>query len=483
MIRLTKPTGIVLAQSQTPPSASGQLVRKAILVHVGDFQSADGPIVFDEARLLRVVENQNAKIKALAADYGGLDKMPLGAFPPILDQHDDDSVQRVGGRMGALLEVASRDIPGVGKNVPCIMTDLTFLGDDTICRVLDGRIYALSVGIDESTDTFDEISTVITPAAPGAMLLAKKKKAAAKAKTKTSSRLAAQTAQRKRMAILTSLQKDITTLSTTIGVASAKVRMISHEGDVRGRLIHLMRGGKLTPAEYRSMDLTRLSRLDGEGLSIVMDAFNTRQNVIEPGQRGSSAALEFSEIGKNMAKTEVKKLRKEFADDYKRLTGKKLESAEADMESELESELEEAAGKKRAAAEAPVEGDEKGDVEKKMDELKKHLDGGDMEAAKKALSELEDLKKGKKHMAADPSPAPAADVKSEDYRKGMSELQKQIDELSTQLARVTGQLTKLVEVEGDEAEHEAAPAGDPAKAEADMAAKKAAEAAEAAAKK
>jgi len=121
MKRLTTTSGSV-AQSEDPSKDSGEsIVRPAILVHSNKdgkpmvFQSADGPIEFDEARIKTIVKNHNKMINKLAADYGGLDKMPIGAFPPILDQHEDDSNNRICGRLNNLLKFEKRDVPGVGE--------------------------------------------------------------------------------------------------------------------------------------------------------------------------------------------------------------------------------------------------------------------------------------------------------------------------------------------------------------------------------
>src|SRR5271170_1277724 len=110
MKRLKGPSGQIADENKKAGDAGDKVVRHAILVHSGPngepvvFESGDGEIEFDDDRIQRIVDNHNAKINALAAQYGGLDKMPIGAFPPILDQHETDSADRIIGRLASLLK-------------------------------------------------------------------------------------------------------------------------------------------------------------------------------------------------------------------------------------------------------------------------------------------------------------------------------------------------------------------------------------------
>src|SRR5271167_111897 len=141
--RLAGSYGQISANESVEGDSEDQIKRPAILVHAGpdgeaiQFQSGDGPIDFDDERIQRIVTNHNAKIMTLAAQYGGLKKMPLGAFPPILDMHEDESNDRVIGRLACLLKFERRNVPKVGQNVACAVADpgITFLGKETVQRV------------------------------------------------------------------------------------------------------------------------------------------------------------------------------------------------------------------------------------------------------------------------------------------------------------------------------------------------------------
>jgi hypothetical protein len=179
--RLSQASGQVDNPSADDSGNAARLVRSAILLHTGPegepttFMSGDGEISFDADRIQRICDNMNELYGKMIAEYGGIDKTPEGAYQAMLDQHNDDSNHRILGRLIGPFSVAVRDIPKVGKNCVCLISMTLWLGEDTVQKVKDGRIYHLSVGIDEVSDTLTETSAVITPAATGAMLLKKGK--------------------------------------------------------------------------------------------------------------------------------------------------------------------------------------------------------------------------------------------------------------------------------------------------------------------
>lgn len=449
--RLSQPSGNVMASDSSEGDAADKAVRTAILVHGGPegekitFQSGDGEIAFDDARIQRIVTNHNNKIMTLANEYGGLAKMPIGAFPPILDQHEDDSSHRIGGRLASLLRFEKRDVPGVGKNVACALADITFLGEDVVNRVKDGRIYHLSIGIDEKTDTLGETSTVIEPAAPGAMLLknGKQKKQGAKMGKKKVSVMRLQ-AHTKRMALLSGLKSDIDGISKEVTKTNDLVKLTKREGTVTARLGGLMKMKKLTPAEAKGIDVKKLARLDDDSLNTVMSAFEARQDVIMSGQRGTTDAVVASDLAKRSAGAELKRLRAETKKDLKRL-GAKLKSDEDDdhgKDHEMAGgnhEEEVNPGKDPGA----VAG-EGGDLSKHMAAMKGHLEKGDVESAKMAYGDME------KCMAGGPVDSPHAGMNPEDQEKSMGHVQSQVDQLSTQMARLAGVVNQLFDSEKEE---------------------------------
>lgn len=433
------------------------LVRSAILVHSAPngeamvFQSADGPIEFDDARIKRIVENHNKKILELAEGYGGIDKMPVGAFPPILDQHADDSNNRIRGRLNHLLEYEKRNIPGVGENCSCVTTKILFLGKDTVKQVLDGRIYHLSIGIDENSDTLGETSTVIEPAAAGAMLLNKSK---SKGETKMAKNKKLAAASKNRVAKLQAMKAELDSGLAKLGATKETITLTKKKGEISAKLSRLMASKKLTPAEFKKMDIAKLSKLDDESLNTVLSTFEAREDVILAGQKGTTDAAPFAEMGKSLEKRQMRRLSSETKKDLIRMGAKlkhglsKEDEEEGEDHKEMNKHLEEEPmhpGKDPHA----VPGQE--GFAKMAHHLKimgEHLASGNIEEAKKVHAEMCHMAEGGefKHM----SDGEMSDVKGEDYEKSMSGVQSQVDELNTQMARLAGMVSELMSAEEEE---------------------------------
>lgn len=482
---LSEPTGEVAAGESKASDSDEMIVRPARLVHSGEngegvaYQSADGETKpFDAARIQNIVDIHNKKYAQLAKEYGGEDKIPVGACEPILDNHESDSTNRIIGRLTGRLKYAVQDVPKVGKNVSCAIAEgITWLGAETVKKVKDGRLYHLSIGIDEENDELGETSAVITPAAPGAMLLKhggksnggqmseqlneQEKSLWKRLMKKFDKKLAQETSKQSRYSELKSIKDSITKLSAKSEETKKLFVETGRKGEIISRLKNLTASGKMTPAEYRNLvkdeDLKHLSTLDEKTLNIALKPYEAREKrVIDPTQKGTTAASEVSDMTKLLSKDQKKKLRSEIFKDMKKLSGKEIklkegDEAKDDVASGHESKMaggnkEEAVnpGKSPGAVEGEG-GDEKQMHMAYMAEMKKHLEAGDIEKAKevhekmaKCVAENKDLSEG------------TGDVKSEDYKKGMSDLQLQIDEQNTQMGRVVGMLEKLMSDEPKE---------------------------------
>lgn len=455
---------------KNPKDSDEQIVKSAILVHGGPhgakvvFMSGDGEISFDDNRIQRIVNNQNTKIQTLAAEYGGLEKMPMGAYSPILDQHSQESNDGIRGRLTSLLRFERRDVPGVGKDVACAVADITFLGNDTVKRVNDGRIYHLSIGINEDTDTLGEVSTVIEPAAPGAMLLSGKKggmKTLAKGGSSMSIKLKRLKAHVDRMAKLTAIESELKTMGAKadeakklVSITREKVLTGDKEGRVTHRLQKLMGAFKMTPVEFKALNVKKLAAMSEEALDAVFAGYEARPELESEKQRGSTDAIETADITKNLEKRQMTRLKAEIKGDFRKM-GKKL--AKDDEDKEHGDTYEMGGGNK----ENPVnpgkdphsvpkqEGDEKQMSSmwgKHCAAMAAALEKGDVEGAKKVHSEMS------AHMsklAAGEAVGPG-DVKSEDEKKSLETLQGQIDEVHTNMARLAGMVSELMSAEKDE---------------------------------
>lgn len=470
MGRLSGVTGL-LQSADNSIEQSDRLTRSAILVHAGSFMSQDGPISFDEDRLQAVVANYNKSINKLSKDYGGFDKIPMGAFMPILDQHEDDSNNRIIGRATSKLSFETRDIPKVGKNVPCICGEVTFLGKDTVDRVKDGRIYHLSIGINESENTLSEISAVIQPAAPGAMLLKK-----GEDKTKGEKQMGLSKGQLKKLA---QMKKSLEKVEKSLSNTKNKLYLTKKSGEITARLSGLVESRKMQPSEFRNLvkmgAVKNLAQMSEKDLSTALMIYESReQPVILAGQVGSTNAPDVSYFGKSIELARKSRLASEIKKDFKKLSGGKVMFKGQDEHDETEMAGEDGAH--------PVSvGKDEGSVQQNSDitemakhhlaklghhlaKLGHHLANGDVEGAKEVYSQAQDSheKLAHCHHMADGNvmPEPDAemkhmaeytgDVKSEDYRNNMNDLQSQVDELNTQLARMAGMLSELMGSEEEE---------------------------------
>lgn len=462
--RLNGSYGQISGNDPSEGDNEDQIRRPAILVHAGpngsaiQFQSGDGPIDFDDARIQRLVKNHNAKIMDMANQYGGLEKTPLGAFPPILDMHEDESNDRVIGRLACLLKFERRDVPKVGKNVACAVADpgITFLGKETVTKVKDGRIYHLSIGIDETTDTLGETSTVIEPAAPGAMLLSGKKGASENTNEGRTSMpkkdLKRMKAHADRMAKLTAIEKELTGLTQKAVGTKSLIQLNSRQRVVTHRLNKLMTDRKMTPAEFKLLDITKLSKMDEETFDMLAKSYETRI-AVEGAQRGSTDAVEFSEIGKNLEARQEKRLKAEIKGDFRKL-GKKLALGPEDKEHGDDKEM--GGGNKESAVNPgqdphSVHGPQGGVSEEgnkvmaaHLAKMREHLAAGNMDGVKQCHAEME------KHMASGKHMSFGGDVKSEDEKESYDKLQGQVDEIHTNMARLAGMVSELMD--GEKAE-------------------------------
>lgn len=458
--RLAQPTGEVASREPHEGDSDSRVVREAIIVHAGPgdepivFQSADGEIKFDAARIQRIVDVHNARMEKLAGEYGGFDKIPDGAYEPILDSHEDDQNDKVIGRLAFPFKFEVRDVPKVGKAVPCAVTKILFLGEDTVSRVKDGRIFHLSIGIDEADDTIGETSTVVKPAAPGAMLLSKGKKKdqpnnGGKQMPKPTKKLKA--AAQKRIAKLAEMKTALTTMKSGSEKAAGLMKLTAKKAAITHRLKALCAAGKMTPAEYRGLvsneDLTHLAALDEKTLGIALKPYDSREKpVIEAGQRGSSDAVDFASLGESLAKRQMKRLSAETKKDLMRLGAKGIKMSEDEKKGLAGgNELDPAHPGKDPSAVDGQAGDEE-QIMKHMSDMGKHLAAGNVEEAKKSHEALKAcMGHGGKHLA-----EYTGDVKSEDEKKSMEELQRQIDEQSTQMARMAGMIEEMMSVEKEE---------------------------------
>lgn len=460
MFRLTGITGLI--QADTLADEEGVLSKNSILVHKGDFVCKDGPISFDEDRLKNIVASHNAYIKRQADGYGGFDKMPIGAFPPIYFNHEDE--QMVIGRLNSYLTYfESINIPKVGKSIPAIGAKLTFLGKENVIPAKDGRFYHVSIGLKED-ETIGEVSAVSDPAAPGANFLSRGTIKMSKDLIK----------KNERMEKLSNLNKEIIKVKSgldkfknKLSVAKEEAKLAQRDGMIKAKLAGLVKDRKMTPAEFKKIttdkDFHELSKLNDKMLRLSLMPYESREKpVVLASQYGSSYATDFSEIGKHLEDRQMKRLKSETIKDLKRLSGGKLSfKGEEEGSDEEKYEMSEPFGKEvnypdkeehhlDGSEEIPAEHMHK--MKAHLHMMGKHLAEGDYEKVKEChrklchMCHMEDGEMNEEAM----SHLAAGDTVPEKSKDDMNELQSQIDEINTQMARLAGMVGELVNVEEDE---------------------------------
>lgn len=447
MKRLSQATGNLIPGDDANLAKQGvdQYDRPGIIVHVGEFMSKDGPIAFTRERVKAMVERNNRANEELKRDYGG--NPPIGAYPPILGNHNGNTISL--GRCLGPYVYEERDIPKVGKKVPCMVSQcLRFIGETNAMMAQDGRIYHLSPGVDElDADLITEVSAVPDPAAAGAMLLsrgrghlpAKPKRETMQTSKGQHTAVARATSSRgnsmqnkTRFESLKRLSGELKAGKVQLVKAKTDLEFARTRDNVDGQLRGLVRLGKMLPAEYRKIateeGITRLSKMSKEARDAYFEAHGMREgHVVEAGQRGSQDAIEAGAMAQEIGEAKLKRLSRETRSELKRLGAKLKNDDGAD-------EAEEARSIKRLAAADRIE---RG--------LKRMSDG----AASEATAETEG-KEMKRMTAPDPlmSPSDLTSQKVAMLEEQMANIMGVVDRIAAEIEKITA----AEQVEAEQAE-------------------------------
>lgn len=445
------PAPMPVAMSEAPPmpipaipSYPDWIEKDVILVYEGDFTCMDGsPIKFDRARLERIARNMNNRFTRLAEEFGAVENIPIGAYPPFQEDHEDSSTGIL-GRVTGLLIVEKRDIPKVGKNLWCIRSRIRILGQENVQRVLDGRIYNVSPGVDDNTDMFDEVSSVCFGAAEGAALLSKPKTAVTvnMGGSRVGKKLKAQRAESLKQ--LQALRDSSVHLSRKLVQSSETLKMARSEAFVDAKLRLHMRAGKLTPAEYKKMaaagDLKKMAKLTDEARDMLLSTYDNREPVIQPQQAGTSSAEPLADIAQATTKKKLAKLKSNALKDMGRAVPKDLAEAAAGAVIEAPAEV--------PGVTVTIEGPSAklGTVVKDhLARMRKCMASGDTAAVEKCMSEFES--ESTKEMSA----GGADSIPPQGFEEKIRELETSITELQVLCTKMGDELLKIMKSE-EEAE-------------------------------
>lgn len=162
---LVAPAGALLAE----PVCLDRIEKRAMLVYVGDFDSADGPVEIREKHLKKIAAWHNARVNANHQN----NKLDARFFPPIQVDHSTSGWDTV-GRLTGLLEIADYETQE-GVKTKALYGHVTILGKENVERVLDGRWTHLSIGADLDSGRISELTVTPFPAAADAALLSRNK--------------------------------------------------------------------------------------------------------------------------------------------------------------------------------------------------------------------------------------------------------------------------------------------------------------------
>lgn len=337
------------------------IVRRALLVYAGLFESLDGPVEVTKDQLVLLVGNHNSLLARAKRLVSGT--VPLKSYPPIQLDHSTSARDTV-GRLTGELELGVYDLDGV--SVSAVYGHLTVLGRDNVERVKDGRWTHLSIGADFEAGALRELTITPFPAAAGASLLSSgntgdKPPLEPKDEPKTAEELSvnkerlkkhlmeckkmseseadsemarlsledkkdelsklsadcdaedkrlsdAETEKTEVAAKLTAARAKITNLSGGFGAAAAGARLAARQGSILTRLSALRAEAKITPAEIKKLDIAKLSAQPESAIELVLKTFGDRDPQVLLGQYGSARDVQ---IGSVAAKAKADKLYEE----------------------------------------------------------------------------------------------------------------------------------------------------------------------------
>lgn len=177
----------------------------------------------------------------------------------------------------------------------------------------------------------------------------------------------------KKEAKLTAAREKIKNLSAGFRSSIGATRLAAKQSKILNRLSKLRAEGKVTPAEIKKMDISKLSASSDEAIDLVMQSYEDREPVIMTGMIGDSRSMNISEVQK---KNKLAKLEAETRANMPFV-------AHVDKNVKRLSEGEQEAGKD--TVNIHVDTDPHTDLEGEYGEIEKLMDDGNMDEAKKKL--------------------------------------------------------------------------------------------------
>lgn len=103
--------------------------------------------------------------------------------------------------------------------------------------------------------------------------------------------------------------KEITKLSTDLRKDIGTARLAERKLQIRSRLQKVISKGKMTPAEYKKLDITKMAQASSETVDAVFKSYEDREPVIMAGLLGSTKAVSLAQV---KADARLKSMEKEM---------------------------------------------------------------------------------------------------------------------------------------------------------------------------
>lgn len=335
------------AESTEIPEGQSYYERRAVVCHVGDFESMNGPVSVTEAMLQKVADVHNSRWERIKALFKG--EVPLKECAPMQVDHSNSALVTV-GRLVGKVEVLDHMLAD-GSTVKALFGTLRVLGRENIEKARDGRWIHLSIGCDFVAGFIREVTVTPFPAAGGSALLSQpqeepmKNRAKLKAyltgykkmseddseaqlkkceadpkehekltaesddhdekeKKRKDDELAA--ADAARITKLTAAKGNVTALTDKFTASLKAARLAAAKGGIFTRLSKLRAEAKITPAEIKKMDIDALASADPTVVEAALKSYADREPVIMIGQMGTIKALSLAAIGMKKADEKTK---------------------------------------------------------------------------------------------------------------------------------------------------------------------------------
>lgn len=337
---------------------ANMIERPVLLVYEGEFESMDGPVSIKQEHLDRLVSNHNSlygKVKRLAAG-----DVPARFMPPLQLDHSRSAAVTV-GRVPGELSHGTYDDPTDGKTKKAVYGRVRVLGKENVEKIKDGRYTHVSIGADLEEGKLNELSITPFPAAAMASILSKGKrnlgghmpKEETKEKTEhydmakfkkhltevkkmadkdadehlakmpddEKEKLAKEVDEHEKMAKPADPmpKQDVTPnmsaekkakfvqLTADFRKSYKSTELKAREGKVSARLSKLRASAKITPAEVKKINVTRLAQSNDVTIEAVLKSYEDREPVIPVGLYGSMNATSLAGITKDMQMTALEK--------------------------------------------------------------------------------------------------------------------------------------------------------------------------------